>query len=117
MHYLNTFLKKPGAVKNSIALKSIPKLKAIFDTYYAKKPRDFIEALMDYKDKGLEIEEIVRLFKDKTSNNIKTKAELGAIVVVRPISQIDMQSRSSMADYALLMKGTKRDFAPGGVRS
>jgi len=31
-HYLGTLLRKPGAVRNSAALKSIPKLKAIFDT-------------------------------------------------------------------------------------
>ena len=99
MHYLNTFKKKPGAVKNSIALKSIPKLKALFDTYYIKRPHDFIDILMD--NKHLEIDEIIKLFQTKTSN----KAEFNAIVVVRPISQIDMYARSSMADYASLVRG------------
>lgn len=102
MHYLNTFLKKPGAVNNSVALKSVPKLKAIFDTYYAKKPKEFIEILME--NKGLPVDEIVRLFKEKTSN----KAEFNAIVVIRPISSIDMHSRSSMADYAQLLRGGAR---------
>ena len=101
MHYLNTFKKKPGAVNNSIALKSIPKLKALFDTYYAKKPRDFIDILME--NKHLEIDEIIKLFQAKTSN----KAEFNAIVVVRPVSPIDLHARSSLADYALLMKGTQ----------
>jgi transposase len=82
MHYLNTFLRKPGAMNNSVALKSIPKLKAIFDTYYKEKPKEFIE-------------------KEKTAN----KAEFQAISVVKPISQIDMHSRSAMANYALLMRG------------
>ncbi len=41
MHYLNTFLRKPGAMNNSVALKSIPKLKSIFDTYYKQKPKEF----------------------------------------------------------------------------
>jgi len=58
MHYLDTFKKKPGAVSNSIALKSIPRLKAIFDTYYTKKPREFIEILMD--NKHLTIDEILK---------------------------------------------------------
>ena len=102
MHYLNTFIKKPGAINNSIALKSVPKLKAIFDTYYAKKPREFIEFLME--NKNLPIEEIVRLFKEQTSN----KAEFNAIAVVKPIGQIDMYSRSSMSDYAQLVKGGVR---------
>lgn len=102
MHYLKTFIKKPGAVNNSIALKSIPKLKAVFDTYYSKKPRDFIEVLME--NKHLEINEIIKLFQEKT----KSKAEFNAIVVVRPISSIDMRSRSSMADYAQLIRGGVR---------
>jgi transposase len=102
MHYLNTFLRKPGAVSNSVALKSIPKLKAIFDTYYAKTPRAFIEILTEHRH--LEIDEIVRLFREKTSN----KAEFNAISVVRPISPVDMHSRIAMANYALLMKGGAR---------
>jgi len=99
MHYLNTFKKKPGAVNNSVALKSIPKLKAIFDTYYAKKPKDFIEILIDHKHLG--IDEIIKLFRQKTSN----KAEFNAIAVVKPIGSVDMRARSSMANYAQLVRG------------
>ena len=102
MHYLNTFVRKPGALNNSAALKSVPRLKAIFDTYYAKKPRLFIETLIENKE--LPIEEIVKVFKEKTA----VKAEFNAIVVVKPISAIDLDSRSSMANYALLVKGGAR---------
>jgi hypothetical protein len=102
MHYLNTFLRKPGAVSNSVALKSVPRLKAIFDTYYAKKPRQFIELLIENKE--LPAEEIVGIFKEKTAS----KAEFNAIAVVKPISPIDLNSRSSMANYALLVKGGAR---------
>ena len=35
-HYLNTFLKKPGALKNSKALNSVPELKSLFNTYFKK---------------------------------------------------------------------------------
>jgi hypothetical protein len=101
-HYLSTFLKKPGAVNNSIALKSIPKLKAIFDTYYKNKPRDFIEMLTE--NKHLTAEETVKLFKEKTAN----KAEFSAIVVVKPVGQIDLAARSSMADYSLFVVGGGR---------
>ena len=41
-HYLNTLRKKPGALRNSVALKCIPRLKAIFDTYYSEQPKKFI---------------------------------------------------------------------------
>jgi len=99
MHYLNTFLRKPGAVNNSVALKSIPKLKAIFDTYYKDKPKNFIEFLTENKE--LEIDEIISLLKEKTAN----KAEFIAISIVKPISRIDLNARTSMANYSLLVKG------------
>jgi transposase len=99
MHYLDTFLRKPGAVSSSVALKSIPKLKAIFDTHYTGKPRDFIETLMTLRHRP--IDEITAIFKEKTTN----KAEFNALCVVKPISQVDMHSRSAMANYALLVRG------------
>ena len=52
-HYLNSLLRKPGAIKNSIALKSIPKLKTIYDNHFNTNPRKFIELLMDNKEKDL----------------------------------------------------------------
>ena len=59
-HYLSTFLKKPGALRNSTALNSVPELKGLFDTYFKEKPRDFIDILYRCRDKSLEqmIEEI-----------------------------------------------------------
>lgn len=56
-HYLNTFLKKPGALKNSSAIKSVPELKSLFDYYFKENPKDFIDLLYLYKD--LSIEEII----------------------------------------------------------
>jgi len=102
MHYLNTFLRKPGALKNSVALKSLPQLKAVFDTYYSKRPRDFIEILIENFD--LEAADVLKIFKDKTAN----KAEFHAVSVVKQISQIDMQSRAFMVNYSLLIKGNRR---------
>lgn len=99
MHYLNTFMRKPGALNNSVALKKIPKLKAIFDTYYKNKPKEFIELLIENKDLG--IDEITRIFKEKTNN----RAEFNAISVVKPVSQVDLAARSSMISYMQLVKG------------
>ncbi|MFI3173546.1 MAG: IS21 family transposase [Eubacteriales bacterium] len=53
-HYLCTFMKKPGAIKNSLALKSIPILKSIYDTNFNKEPRKFIELLQENKEKTLD---------------------------------------------------------------
>jgi hypothetical protein len=51
---LNSLLRKPGAIKNSVALKSIPKLKTIYDNHFNTNPRKFIELLIDNKEKDLD---------------------------------------------------------------
>ena len=53
-HYLNTFLKKPGALRNSTALNSVPELKSLFDTYFKEKPKDFIDILYSCRDYTIE---------------------------------------------------------------
>jgi transposase len=101
-HYLNTLRKKPGAVKNSVALKSIPRLKAIFDTYYSRQPKKFIELFLENKE--LPIEEIIMLFERETAN----KGEINALDVVRPISQVVVSARAFVANYAVLVNGGAR---------
>jgi hypothetical protein len=96
-HYLNTLLKKPGAVRNSVALKSIPRLKAIFDTHYANKPRQFIEEFLD--NKHLEIDEIIEFFEKKTA----VKGEFTAISVVKPITSVVTETRAFIANYSVLI--------------
>jgi hypothetical protein len=66
-HYLDALYKKPGAIRNSVAIRSIPKLKAIFDTHYAKTPKKFIEIFLANRE--LPIDAIIRLFEQKTSNS------------------------------------------------
>jgi transposase len=53
-HYLDTFLKKPGAVKNSLALKSIPRLKNLFDNHFSGNPKKFILLLRENHDKHID---------------------------------------------------------------
>ena len=53
-HYLNSLTKKPGALKNSLALKSIPRLKNIYDKYFNTNPKEFIEILKNNQEKNLE---------------------------------------------------------------
>jgi len=98
-HYLNTLRKKPGAVRNSVALKSIPRLKAIFDTYYSKQPKKFIDLFLENKE--LPTDEIIALYERETAN----KAEIDALDVVKPISQIVVSARARIADYNLLVNG------------
>ncbi len=61
-HYLKTFKQKPGAIRNSLALKCIPELKAIFDIYFTAEPKKFI-ALLD-KYKTLELSQLIRKVKN-----------------------------------------------------
>lgn len=71
-HYLHTFLKKPGAICDSTALKANTRLKAIFDTYYKDNPRQFASILLEYKDQSLDcaIEALLAISTEQT--NAKT---------------------------------------------
>ena len=103
MHYLNTLHKKPGAIKNSVALKSIPKLKALFDKHYSKKPKQFIEIFQE--NSHLPIEEILGVFEKKTA----IRGEINALDVVKSVSQVDVLTRSFIDNYAsLLVSGGAR---------
>jgi hypothetical protein len=95
-HYLNTLRKKPGAIRNSVALKSIPRLKAIFDTYYSHQPRKFIDLFLVNKE--LPIDEIIALYERETTN----KGEIIALDVVKPLSQVVVSARAFILSYDLL---------------
>lgn len=62
-HYLPTLRKKPGAIRNSMALKSNPALKSVFEVYYVGQPRVFIDLLLQYQDKPMD--EIIPLLQQK----------------------------------------------------
>jgi len=58
-HYLDTLTKKPGALRNSKALRSESELKAVFDSYFTTRVREFIDILRINQDKPMD--EIVRI--------------------------------------------------------
>ena len=66
-HYRQTFLKKPGALANSLALlQAAPELKEIYTNYYTGSEKDFIELLEVVAENGLDkvrlaIEKLVRI--------------------------------------------------------
>lgn len=94
-HYLNTLKRKPGALKHSKALKSKNKLKTIYDTYFNKREKEFIEILQKFQSKQEKVgedelmEELVRVgrvgarsileveeeFEDRVSENTKKELE------------------------------------------
>ena len=53
LHYLDTLMRKPGALSNAAALKCQRQLKAIFDKHYRDDPRRFIQILKDNKEKSI----------------------------------------------------------------
>lgn len=81
-HYLKSFLKKPGAIKNSLALKSIPILKSIYDKYFNTNPKKFIDLLAKNKEKDLK--DLPKVFEDYTNisdsavptDNLRTKKDI-----------------------------------------
>ena len=76
-HYLSTLYKKPGALRNSQALKAEPELKDIFDTYYKDNPKLFIDILKN--NINLPIEDLINVlkpckgFKNKESNFVENE--------------------------------------------
>ena len=71
-HYLNTLLTKPGAIHNSLVLKSNPRLKTIYDLYYNNNSKKFIEIIKENKEKEMaEIEMILINKKDGKDNNVE----------------------------------------------
>ena len=64
-HYLDTFLRKPGALRNSAALGSVPQLKDIFNQYYKDNPKTFISLLRENKE--LSLDELVEALSPKKS--------------------------------------------------
>jgi len=52
-HYLDTLTKKPGALKNSAALKSISSLKAVFNAHYQSNPKRFIKLLKEHEQSSI----------------------------------------------------------------
>ncbi|MGM0411391.1 MAG: Mu transposase domain-containing protein, partial [Bacillota bacterium] len=82
-HYLSTLKRKPGALRNSLALeKSAPAIKEIYHNFFDNnsiiKTKEFLELLEIIKEKGLKKVDkaIKRLAKNKrsmvTTDNIKT---------------------------------------------
>jgi transposase len=98
-HYLDTLKKKPGALRNSVALKSIPKLKAIFDTHFSDEPKRFVELFAQNREKN--ISEIVTMFEEV----VKSPA-LQAIEVLGETTDAVSSARAIAAKYnALVMRG------------
>jgi len=66
-HYLDTLTKKPGAVRNSKALRSQSEMKSVFDSHYSDNAREFVEILRANQDKP--VDEIVNILRTCSEGN------------------------------------------------
>lgn len=95
-HYLNTFEKKPKAIKNSFALKSIPRLKAIYELYFKSSPRKFIELIRKYQDK--KIEDIIQAIEHEVIQAKRPTLPRQANVTTRTLNQLSLYQQLSLKE-------------------
>lgn len=87
-HYLHTFSRKPGALRNSLAIKADPRLKDIFDTYYKEKPKAFIELIREYK--YLNNDELINILIPSSNQRME---EVFDSVVSKSVEQVAIISK------------------------
>ena len=100
-HYLDSLARKPGAIRNSLALKSHPDLKAIFDKYFTSDPKKFISLIEDNKDKDMD--QLLGLLKSYANS----KDEIDVIDIVKVDNDIEIKARKIVASYDSLCIGGK----------
>ena len=93
-HYLKTLSMKPGALKNSYALKSNPILRTIYNKYYIQKPKDFIQIIAENKEKS-----------DKELEKILIKKSTNLIVLEEEKNNINNLTRKQTSMYNQIMIG------------
>ena len=62
-HYLNTLLRKPGALNSSLALKQMPgQIQALFNKHFTDKARDFVFLLQYARDNNFSDKDIIEAY-------------------------------------------------------
>jgi len=112
-HYRQTFLKKPGALANSLALlQAAPELKKIYINHYIGSEKDFIELLEIISSKGLDrVREAIAKLESISSSGINTdkikmiaeREDSMAVLPPKRQSQIETYSKKILTDYASLL--------------
>lgn len=80
-HYINTLLRKPGALANSLVFQQqSEELKLIYNMYYSTKPKKFLE---DYSKDPINLTKMIK--QDNINENIENKSE----IEILSIKQLD----------------------------
>lgn len=71
-HYLNTFLRKPGALKGSVALRQAEKqIRSLFEAYFSDTPKDFVLLMQYATENKFSANDIIYSCKTLKDNGIK----------------------------------------------
>ena len=113
-HYRNTLLKKPGAIKNSLAFSQLnTKLQSLFNKYFLNNPKEFIELLDIVSEYGFEkIENTIEKLNQK---HIKINIDNVKIILNNTLSndttnykivntEIEKKSKEQLLKYDNLFK-------------
>lgn len=101
-HYLPSLERKPGAIRNSLALKSTPYLKTIFDKYFIRDPKKFVEIIKNNKEK--DTDGLIDAFNEyiKFGKNAMPKD------ILRQVNNIELKTRMIISSYNSLLIGGKK---------
>ncbi|MCX7747224.1 MAG: IS21 family transposase [Clostridia bacterium] len=130
-HFLKTLSRKPGALHSSTAmLQADPRLQKIYQTYFIKKEKDFIELLQLIPEKSIEeIERAILLLRklnpfDLNTDMIKllldrnsSSTEQSRVNTLRndEISKIEESARAQLNAFKELIPCSNHDFIQGGI--
>jgi len=118
-HYRQTFLKKPGALANSLALlQAAPELKKIYTNYYIGSEKEFIELLGVINAKGLErVKDAIAKLESISPRSIGTDS-IKMIVqrnydqvprISKGNSQIEAYSKEILKNYSSLLGSSRKE--------
>ena len=72
-HYLNTLLRKPGALNTSLALKQMPKqIQALFNKHFTDKARDFVFLLQYARENNFSDNDITEAYASLKARGLRS---------------------------------------------
>lgn len=118
-HYRQTFLKKPGALANSLALlQAAPELKKIYTNHYIGSEKDFIELLEIISTRGLaKVEQAIAKLNSISPGAVNTdKIKMIAerdddthSIVSKEENQIEIYSKQILSNYAAILSSSAKE--------
>lgn len=71
-HYLNTLLRKPGAVNSSLALQKMPEMiQKLFERQFADQPKDFVLLMQYAVEHGFTDMDIIEAYQDLKNRGLR----------------------------------------------